>query len=258
MGATWALIGLALRRQLGRHRWGLGLFLLGLALLPTLIGVLTLKAHEINPVLEAPDGREVLLGIFRDLQFPLLYPLIALVLMAGALRDEIQHDTIAYLWLKPLPRGALAAATWAGALLGIWALVGLSTLLAGAALAPPTDRETVGLIGKLLLVAGVGTLAYGALFFALGVWVERPLLWGFAYLLGWEEVFSRVSPTASRLSVRHHVQGLFNRLVEGEGASPDPSLGTAVAALVGVAVVALAIAGWRFSRMEFPGAGAGD
>jgi len=251
MNSTLALMKLTLRQQLGRHRWGLWLFLLILAALPVFIAAVTLEALRFDSALRDSVSaldvkRELLIGFFRDFQLPLLYPLIALVLMAGALREEIQNDTIAYLWLKPIPRGLIVFAKYSGTMVGIWGLVGLSVLATGALLVPSGK-----LLGALLLTAGVGLLAYGALFFALSVWVERPLLWGFAYVLGWEEAFSRISSAASQLSVRHYAQGLLSALMEGShgGVSPGAALGV----LLGITAVALTVASWRFSRMEFPG-----
>ena len=251
MNPTLALIKLTLRQQLGRHRWGLWLFLLILAALPVFIAAVVLETLRFDSALESSMSaldlkRELLMGLFRDFQLPLLYPLIALVLMAGALREEIQNDTIAYLWLKPIPRGLIVLAKYSGTMLGVLGLMGLSVLATGALFAPSGK-----LLGALLLTAGIGLLAYGALFFALSVWVERPLLWGFAYVLGWEEAFSRISPAASQLSVRHYAQGLLS--VFTENSNGDISLGAALGVLLGIAAVALAAAAWRFSRMEFPG-----
>jgi ABC-type transport system involved in multi-copper enzyme maturation permease subunit len=229
----------------------LWLFLLILVALPVFIAAVTLEALRFDPALRGNLSmlevqRELLMRLFRDFQLSLLYPLIALVLMAGALREEIQNDTIAYLWLKPIPRGLIVLAKYSGTTLGIWGLVGLSVLATGALLAPSGK-----LLGALLLTAGMGSLAYGALFFALSVWVERPLLWGFAYVLGWEESFSRISSAASQLSVRHYAQGLLSALTESSNG--NVSLSLALGVLLGLAVVTLAAAAWRFARMEFAG-----
>ena len=245
-----ALVRFSLRQALGRHRLGRWAFLGFLVVLPALVALVVLEAGRWDPELarewaDREFRQQFLRGLFEGVQLPLLFPLIVLLLMVPALREEIDGDTLPYLWIAPLSRGAIVLSKFVGAWVGAVLLVGMSTVLAAAVAVPDA-----AVLGKLLLAALPGAAAYGALFLLLGVWVPRALLGGIAYVIGWEELFSRVSEAASQLSVRHYAVAVERALL---GEPSDVTLGTALGVLLGLTVVALVLAVWRFAQMEFPG-----
>lgn len=243
-----AVLRLTLRQYLGSHRLGLWAFLLALGALAPSVAAVTLEVARLEPELNIEGFREeFLMGLFTGFQLPLLYPIIALLLMSSALREEIQNETIPYLWLKPISRLSIVLSKYLGAIVIAVFVSGLSLMMTGRLLV--SDWE---LIGNLLLTATVGLLAYGAFFFALSLVFERALIWGFLYILGWEELFSRISQAASQLSIRHYAENLGRELT---GLPTDVALATSLGVLVGLTVVLLGIAIWRFRRMEFPGGG---
>lgn len=239
MTPTIALAKLTLR-QYG-SRFGLLAFASGLAILPWLIAIVYWGAAQweadVVPAAQFTDG------LFATFTLPLLYPVIALLLTASALRDEIQNGTMPYLWTKPVSRASIVVGKFVGAM----GIAGLVTVL-----------SAIGTVGAMtadlsMLGAHLGALvptvfAYGALFFALGTLWERGLLWGFVFLLGWEEALSRVSTLATQVSIRHYAEELTRALQNG-ASSLDPL--TSLAVLIGVGVVLLALATLRFSGMEF-------
>jgi len=242
------VLKLTLRQYLGSHRLGLWAFLLALGALAPLIAEVTLEAIRLEAgFVEEGFREEFLRGLFTGFQLPLLYPMIALLLTSTALREEIQNETIPYLWLKPIPRASIVLSKYLGAILIAIVVSGLSLMVTGRLLV-----SDWGLIGNLLLTLIVGLLAYGAFFFALSMIFERALIWGFVYLLGWEESFSRISQAASQLSIRHYAQNMGRELT---GLSNDVALTTSLGVLLGLTVVLLGVAVWRFTRMEFPGGG---
>lgn len=248
----FSLVRFTLRQAFGRHRLGRWIFLVFLAMLPALIGLVVLPAGRLDPGLaqELADRESrfaFLQGLFEGFQLPLLYPLIALLLMVPAVREEIDDDTLPYLWLKPLSRGTIVLSKYLGALLGTLFLTGLSTALGTALLLPEGP-----LLGRLVLATFAALPAYGALFFALSVWTPRALLLGLVYVIAWEELFSRISEAASQLSLRRYAVAVERALVEGSG---EPSLGASLGVLLGLTAVLLAGAAWRLSQREFPGAG---
>ena len=251
-----ALVRFSLRQALGRHRLGRWAFLGFLAVLPALVALIVLEAARFDPRLaqewaESEFRWRFLRGLFESVQLPLLFPLMVLLLMAPALREEIDGDTLPYLWLTPLSRGTIVLSKFIGALVGTALLVELSTALATAVVVP--DGE---ILGRLLPAALPGAVAYGALFLLLGVWTSRALLWGIAYVIGWEELFSRISEAASKLSVRHYAVAVERALLGKPGdVAVDATWATALGVLLGLTVGALALAAWRFAQMEFPGGG---
>lgn len=247
-----ALMQLTLRQSVGRHRWGLVVFLVILALLPVFISAITLEISRLDPDLRRDLSQEAtrlafLQGLFGGFQLPLLYPILALILMGATLREEIQNDTIPYLWMKPLPRAAILGSKYAGVVLVALVIAEASVIATGALL-----TGDGGVLGAFALSAALALLAYGALFLALSLWVDHALLWGFAYLLGWEEIFSRISNAVSQLSIRHYAQRLSEALL---GQEPDVSWGVSAGVLLGITIGLLALSVLRFSRMEFPGGG---
>lgn len=245
-----ALLRLALRQLFGWHRLGLLLFLCVLSALPVVMVAVTLASAQFDPDLRqefmSEESRttflKVLFGFFLS---PLLYPVIALLLTATVLREEIQNETIIYLWTKPLARWAIIISKYAVAMLAALVFCGMSLLITGAILI-----NDVAFMGKLLFTVVLALLAYGAFFLALSTFLDRALLWGFAYVLGWEESFSRISSAASQLSIRHYAENLEAALL---GWPTVVSLGASVAVLLGLALVFVGVASWRFSRMEFAG-----
>jgi len=246
-----ALARLTWRQILGRHRLGLWIFLCVLGALPVLAVAVILASAQFDSSLQqrvlTEEFRTGLLRILFDyLQLPLLYPAIALLLAATSLREEIQNETIIYLWIKPLSRATLVISKYAVALLATLVLSGLSALVTGALLV--SDWASVG---KFLFVIVMALPAYGALFFALSVISDRALIWGFVYVLGWEELFSRISSAASQLSIRHYAENLERALF---GLPSEISLETCLGVLLVLVALLLGLAIWRFSRMEFSGA----
>jgi ABC-type transport system involved in multi-copper enzyme maturation permease subunit len=250
------LMQLTLRQSVGRHRWGLLVFLVILALLPVFIAAITLEISKLDPDLRQSLAGEAgrlafLRGLFGGFQLPLLYPTVVLILMGTALREEIQNDTIPYLWMKPLPRAAIVGAKYAGGMLVALVIAEASVLATGALL---TGDGNV--LAAFLVSTAFALLAYGALFLALSLWVDHALLWGFSYLLGWEEIFSRISTAASQLSIRHYAQRLGEAFL-GQGQGADASWVMSAVVLLGITVALLALSALRFSRMEFTGGGKG-
>lgn len=241
---------LSLRQFVGWRRLGFLLFLLGLAALPVLISAVLVEAARLDPELMRKFAEEwfrkgFLTGLFDAFQLPLLYPIMALILAATVLREEIQSETIVYLWTKPVGRWEIVISKYAAALAAALLLSSLSLMFTEALII-----SDWGFIGKLLLTMALALSAYGAFFFALSVIFERALIWGFVYVLGWEESFSRISPAASQLSIRHYAEGFEKNLLN---LPSEVSLAMSLGVLLGLTVVLLGLAIWRFSRLEFAG-----
>ncbi|OGF53020.1 MAG: hypothetical protein A2Z21_08655 [Candidatus Fraserbacteria bacterium RBG_16_55_9] len=233
---------------------GILLFLSVLSALPVFVVAVTLASAQFDSDLQQHVMSEefrtgFVKSLFDFFQLPLLYPAIVLLLSATVLREEIQNETIIYLWIKPLSRAAILISKYTMALLLAFVFSGLSLLITGVMLV-----NDWALIGNLLLAIALALLAYGAFFFTVSTILDRALLWGFAYVLGWEGLFSRISPAASQLSIRHYAENLERSLL---GLPSEVSLETSLGVLLGLTVALLGIAVWRFSRMEFTGSESG-
>lgn len=231
-----ALVRFSLRQLAGRDRWfALGFWLL-IALLPAMLAGLIVN-------LAPRQGETASLAIFENLTLALILPALALILASGLFREEIQSQTIVYLYLKPVARSILVLAKFIAALIVLLGLMSLSVI---ATVAIFQD----GRVGVFLTVGAIAVLAYSAFFMTLSLFVGRAVLWGFGYLLLWEGFLANISRPASFLSLRRHLLGLEQVLL---GKGTEISLETALLVLMGVVILGLVISIWRLSSMEFAG-----
>ena len=239
MNATIALAKLTLR-QVG-SRFGLLSFAGILAILPWIIAAVYWGAAqwEAEIVPAARFAEEV----FANFTLPLLYPVIALLLTASVLQDEIAGGTMPYLWTKPVGRGSIVVGKFIGAI----AIALLITILSSLGTVGAMTAD-VSMLGAHLGALIPTVFAYGALFFALGTLLERGLLWGFVFLLGWEEALSRISTLATQISVRHYAEE-WTRALQNGASSLDPL--TSLLILIGIGIVLLTLSALRFGGMEF-------
>lgn len=131
-------------------------------------------------------------------------PVAAVILSDTALRDGIQHRTLLYPLLGPVPRATLAIVRTActAALLAfcIGALLVLTRLLLGA----EASGGSVSLFRELL-AAGIGGLAYTAIFGFIHLINRRGLITGLALLFLLDLPLGRVPFGIRNLSPSYHV-----------------------------------------------------
>lgn len=211
----------------------LGIAALGVVAL--LLGALA--GGDDDPVRAAAD-------VTADYGLTVAIPLCVLWLATSSVGDLVDDGLLVYLWLKPVPRWQLPAASILATVTVVLPLVVLpvvaATVIAGA------DE----LLGGATLASVLAALAYAGLFVAAGLWLRRALWWGLAYLLVWENLIAGTSEGASRLSVGGYAQSVLARLGD-----VDLSLGTRSLALSVVVLGAVTVGGWlvatsRYRRAE--------
>ncbi len=175
MTAAAALATMTARRSLALKRLvGFGL----LELAPAFIYLLSAANLRADRALERAVDTTV------ALYFPLLLPIVALIIGAGALGDERRDGTMSFIVLRPIPRWIIGGAKLAGA--GA-AAVGLN-LLGALALAAAYGVLTGSwdLVGPLAVGSIVATVAYTALFVPLGYLSDRAVLLGLGFVFVFE------------------------------------------------------------------------
>lgn len=221
IGAVWWLVA---RTQLSRRRAA------ALAAGGVVLVALTWAVAATGGDAEAVPDR---LGV------DLLVPLLTLVVAVSALGDLDADGSLVYLWLRPVPRWQLA----------VGALAAVGTVTVPAVAAPVAVAAVVAGLGAtsaaVAAVAAAAALAYGALFLAAGLRLERALLWGLLYVLLWEGPVSAVSDTLARLSVRWHADAVLAAVLPVD-AHPAAS----GAALAGFVVAGLVATTWLLWRHE--------
>jgi hypothetical protein len=171
-------------------------------------------------------------------------PLCVLWLATSSVGDLVDDGLLVYLWLKPVGRWQLPAAsilaTATVALVLVVAPLVVATLLAG----------TPELALDVAIACALATFAYAALFVAAGLWLRRALWWGIAYVLVWENGIAGTSEGASRLSVGGYARSVLAQLSDVDLSRGDRAVGLSVAVLVSVTAGGWLAATHRYRRAE--------
>lgn len=211
---AWGVFGHQLRAEWASP-WPLQLLLLalppGLALLQTPVAPAAALAGDGPPAAS--------LAFHLRYAQPTLHLLAAIVLMlrASQAREALASD--AALAAAPIGRGARFLGLLAWIVAGGWAGLALSAVITQMVLATQLggDLDT-GYLAALLLLLGAQALGYGALCFALQLWLPGAGLIAMAYALGYEPRAGALPGALGWASLRVHAE---TRLLEAAPAYPE-------------------------------------
>ena len=236
-----AIIGYTLRACFPPKRWAA-------ILLPcagaVLFGLLTHAVDDPAPRAFANVAAE---GIFG-----LIVPIAALVIGDSVLGAEVRAGTFHFTWLSPTPIWQIVLGRWIGG--SVVALTTIAPICALAAVVAGVPQDAAA----AFVAAAVGSVAYIAIFIAIGCLTRRTAVWSLAFVFLVERLLGAVLTGIAQLSPMWESRAVFvafaddapNRL-ERDGI---PSGGAAIVRLLIVSAVALAIANWRMSHMRLSGA----
>lgn len=195
MRSVRALTALLARNQATRGR------LIALGAL-ALVGVLVGAVVTDNSVFDSTIAGTRFVDVYG---LSLLTPVVALVFGAGSLGDLVEDRSLVYLWLPPVPRWQIALAAWGATLIVCSPFtIGASVLMAIA------TGGGSDLVMGTFWASLLGTIAYTGLFTALGLRFRRALVWGFAYLLIWENFVAQAGAGAARLSILSYLRSVLS------------------------------------------------
>lgn len=172
-------------------------------------------------------------------------PLAGLSYGTSAMREEIEDQTLTYVFTRSVDRGWIFAAR-AAAAIGIAATVGI----VGAAI------SATGLVeGARIVAAAIGSAAAYTAFFALcGVVLKRPASFGLIFAVAWETGLGSVPGFLSQMTLRTHLRNIADlrpdNLLLSQLWDPPPVVVSGLTVLL-VAVVALALGAVLARRREF-------
>ncbi len=202
---------------------------------------LTLAAVAINV---GGAGRAAVATLLTEAAFLVAVPVVSLVYAGASLGDLREDGTLVYLWLRPVRRVDLAgAATLASAQLAVPLNVAVVTLVVVAGGQP-------GLLPAAVVAAVLGTIAYVAVFVAVGLRTSRALLWGLGYVLLLEGFLARFSDQLAAVSIRRFTTSVLTQIGGLPNDLREVSLTTAVAALVVATAVGVALCTWWLRRLD--------
>jgi ABC-2 type transport system permease protein len=189
------IASITLRGLLGRRRFmlllPLPLLLVGLALFASSLGA---------------DAEDWVAPVVIGLGLAVVLPVLTLIIGTGVLGSEIDDGTIIHILAKPLPRREIILAKLAVSALVSWVVCGVPLALTGIV----AGSRTLAL--GLLVGAGVGALAYSALFLLLSLLTRRPVLIGLLYIVLWEGVLGNVLSGTRALSIQQYVLSVADRV----------------------------------------------
>jgi ABC-2 type transport system permease protein len=189
-----ALYRLFLRMQVTRGR------LLALGTLAAL-GILTAVAIVLSDPFDADQRGATFVNNFG---LSLLVPVACLVFAAAALGDLREDGSLVYLWLRPVSRTTITLSAWLSTLTATLPII-LVTLGVIAAVISGEPDVVIG-----ALVSGLtATIVYSAIFLAVGLRVQRALVWGLAYVLIWEGFVARAGASAAKVSLASYTRSIL-------------------------------------------------
>lgn len=190
------------------------------------------------------------------LYFPVVVPVVAVVLASNALGGERRDETLSFLVLRPVPRSAIAAAKLTGAV-GAGILVNAIGALGLSAIHIAIGGDA-GMLVPFLVGGAVATVAYAALFVPFGFLTERAVIVGLIFVFVFEgAIVSALSGLATFSPWRIGFSAFAGSLPAAAADHPGvvdivdtalgsvaPGAGGAVAKVVVLAVVSVAATTW--------------
>ena len=208
-------------------------------------GVLILAALGVAASAEIDDQVEAMVGVIDGLGLVLVVPVVALVFASASLGDGREDGTLVYLWLRPMDRLPVVIGAF-------FTSITVSPLtVVPMAIAAAVGGSGSDAITATVVASGVGVLGYSALFVLLGLLVKNAIIWGLAYVLLWEGLFTQFSSAIGRVSVRGYLRAIVDNMagVRLNGAL-DISTPIAVIVCLGIVVAGLLLGAQRLQRME--------
>jgi ABC-2 type transport system permease protein len=236
-----AIVGYSLRSCFPPKRWAAILLPCAGALL---FGLLT---HAVDEPAERAFANVAAEGIFS-----LVMPIAALVIGDSVLGAEVRAGTFHFTWLSPAPIWQIVLGRWIGG-----SIVALATIAPACAIAAVV-AGVPGDAGPAFIAAAVGSIAYVAIFIAIGCVTRRTAVWSLAFVFLVERLLGAVLTGIAQLSPMWESRAIFVAWIDDAPQrlerSGIPSGGGAIVRLVILSAIALAIANWRMSRMRLSGA----
>jgi ABC-2 type transport system permease protein len=236
-----AIVRFTLRSCFPAKRWAAILLPCAGALL---FGLLT---HAVDEPAERAFANIASEGIFS-----LMMPIAALVIGDSVLGAEVRAGTFQFTWLSPVPVWQIVLGRWLGGSIVALATIAPSCALAAVVAGVPAD------VGPAFIAAAMGSIAYVAIFVAIGCITRRTAVWSLAFVFLVERLLGGVLTGIAQLSPMWESRAIFVAWIDDAPhrleRSGIPSGGGAIVRLVIVSAIALAVANWRMSHMRLSGA----
>jgi ABC-2 type transport system permease protein len=174
-----------------------------------------------------------------------IVPISSLVIGSSTFGDLVDDRTLVHIWLRPVSRPLVVLSAWLSSVLMVFPFT-----VGFPAAALYVSKMSMNTIQTSAFSALFGTLAYCAVFVALGLRVKRALAWGLAYILIWEGAVANAGAGLARLALRLSTRSIAFRSFPGEDIKFPIATSTGVVVLLVVTVAALALGARWLRRAE--------
>jgi ABC-2 type transport system permease protein len=206
-----------------------------------------LLAHAIDDTAERAFANVAAEGILG-----LMMPIAALVVGDAVLGSELRAGTFHFTWLSPTSTGEIVLGRWIGGSIVALVIIAPSCAVAAVVAGVPSAAWPA------FVAALVGSVAYVAIFIAIGCLTRRTAVWSLALVFLVERLLGAALTGIAQLSPMWESRAIFIGFLAD---APDrlerrgiPSGSGAVVRLLIVTVVALAVANWRMRHLRIAGA----
>ncbi len=189
-------------------------------------------------------------------------PVLGVFYGTALIADEVEDKTLTYLFIRPIPRGAVLLGKYVAYLVCTVLLVLPSAVLTFFIAVPlgggSIGREFPNLLTDLGILAA-GLAAYGAVFGLVGARLKRPLVIGLVFVFGWEPAVLLFPGYLKSLTVAYYLQGLVPHAMPDDSTMSAllqlfrevPTVTASLAALAVMTVAALWLAAQSVDRREY-------
>jgi ABC-type transport system involved in multi-copper enzyme maturation permease subunit len=227
---------------LGQMLWARRTALLALAAAaPVLLALVTRLTLSSGSAVVQINGRQigseaVFSTAIAALYLRFIVPAIGVFYGTSLIADELEDRTITYLFVRPIPRGAIVLGKYLAYVVCVTSVVVPSAALVFLIMVPfQAMAPQFGAFVRNLGVLALGLAAYGAVFLWASVLFRRPLVGGLLFVFGWEQLAAVLPGYLGRLTIAHYLQA-------------DT---TSVAALLTTTIAALWLAMRTIERREY-------
>ena len=194
--------------------------------------------------------RSAMLGAYLGF----VLPLFTLAYATAAIGGERESRSLIWLMTRPLPRGAIYLAKFAGTL--PWCLLfSVGGFVALCAAGGPLGREA---LARYWPAAVAGTVAFSAVFHLIGAVFRRPVVVGLVYVFFFETLVAALPGSLKMLSLTFYARSLMYNGATAGGYAADAldvpgaaSSATAWAVLAAATVGVTGVGMWLFTRAEY-------
>ncbi len=137
-------------------------------------------------------------------------PVLGVFYGTSLIADEVDDKTITYLFVRPIPRGAVLLGKYLAYLACTVCVVLPSVVVVWLLVIPigsTLGANFIDMVKDLALLA-VGLAVYGAVFAFVGGALKRPLLAGLGFVFAWEPVMLALPGYLKQFTVAYYLQGL--------------------------------------------------